>query len=426
MMSTCIPSAPTRRSPALTITLSTLAALGAALPAQAQVGEQTQAQAQPQPQPTPMPAAPTLAGWQFGAVIDIAQMSQALPLGLRSEGLGLGHSDLLARGSLGRHLSAEAVAVVSTHEGEFERGIEKLFVQTRTLPAGLQARAGRFASQVGYLNEQHPHADDFAERPPLYRAFLGHHYFDDGLRLNWTAPTPFFLQLGAEAFSGRKLSPEGVRRSRAGVTTITGKVGTDIGLNQAWQAGWSVLVNRRAAPEPDDHAGEIGAGLSDHAADASADAHGMDEHAHGHGARFQGRRLTMFDLAWKWAPNGNARQQQVRVVFEQARLAGLQEPSLAARRHEATSLSVVWRFRPDWEMGLRGDRLRAAIGHEDHADPVRLDEQSLMVAYKPSHRQTLRVQWVGHRNTQGLELPGRRTLALQLVVAFGAHGAHNF
>ena len=71
--------------------------------------------------------------------------------------------------------------------------LEEAWAQTRTLPAGFQVRAGRFSSQLGYLNEQHPHTDDFIERPLLYRAFLGGHYFDDGVRVNWTAPTDLYL-----------------------------------------------------------------------------------------------------------------------------------------------------------------------------------------------------------------------------------------
>lgn len=371
------------------------------------------------PAPRPMPTA----GWQFGAVLDTAYMSQGLPLGLRDKGLGLGHSDLLARGSLGRHLAGEAIVVGATHEGHLEHKVEKFFVQTRTLPAGLQARAGRFASQVGYLNEQHPHADDFVERPAMYRAFLGHHYFDDGVRLNWTAPTPFYLQLGLEALSGRQLSPEGERRSRSGVTTFSSKFGSDIGTNQAWQAGASVLINRRASATAHDEHGDEHGHTVHH--DDHGDGHGAG-HAHGHGAAFAGRRLAMFDLAWKWAPNGNPRQQQLRVVLEHARLSGLQDAALIGRRHEGSSLSVVWRFRPDFEAGVRADRLRAAYAHDDHFDQARLNEQAMMLAYKPSHRQTLRLQWTTNRDVQGFDPVGRRLVSLQYVVAFGAHGAHSF
>lgn len=353
-----------------------------------------------------------LGSWQFGAVIDAAQMGAALPLGLRDSGLGLGHSDLLARGTLGSQLSAEGIVAVATHEGRTEMGVEKLFVQTRSLPAGLQVRAGRFASQVGYLNEQHPHADDFVERPLLYRGFLGHHYFDDGLRLNWTAPTPFYLQLGAEAFGGRKLSPQGREHmpTGAGVSTFSLKLGSDLGAHQAWQAGVARLVNRRAAAQA-----HLDEGPAEHTL-----------HGDAHGAAFAGRHLDLFDLTWKWAPNGNAREQQWRVVLEKAHLSSLPEPVLQGRRHEGQSISVVWRFRPAWEAGVRVDQLRAAFAHEDHFDAAELEEHSAMVVYKPSHKQSLRLQWTTARKAQGFEVGSRPVWALHYVVAFGAHGAHNF
>lgn len=111
--------------------------------------------------------------WQFGAVLDVTATSRALELGARDQGLQLGHSDLTASGPLGRHLQAQITGVLETHDGKLESAVEEAWVETRTLPLGLTARVDRFASQVGYLNQQHAHADDFVERPLLYRAFLG-------------------------------------------------------------------------------------------------------------------------------------------------------------------------------------------------------------------------------------------------------------
>jgi hypothetical protein len=86
--------------------------------------------------------------WEAGVVLDVASSSQALALGARDKGLGLGHSDLLVRGPLGQHLSAEANVGLHTQDRQLEAHIENAWLQTRSLPAGLQARAGRFASQM--------------------------------------------------------------------------------------------------------------------------------------------------------------------------------------------------------------------------------------------------------------------------------------
>jgi hypothetical protein len=366
----------------------------------------------PTPKPAPAPA-PAQRGWEVGAVLDVAHTSRMLALGQREQGLALGHSDVSVRGPLGAWLSAQATVSAHQHDGKLEAHVEEAWLQTRSLPAGLQLRAGRFASQIGYLNEQHPHADDFVERPLLYRAFLGGHWFDDGLRLNWTAPTPFYLRLGAEVFRGRQLVEEAASARRPGAVTLGAKLGGDIGDNHSWQFGASYLHNRREAAVEDEPA-EGGEGDHDHA------------HDHAHGARFGGRKNWYFDAAWKWAPEGNNRQQQLKVVGEVAQITDLNRFADGDDRHRAASLSVVWRFRQDWEVGARTDWLRVRMPHGDHFHSGRLAEDALMVAWKPSHMQALRLQFTSQRDAKDFEDVAKRAVQLQYVLAFGAHGAHSF
>jgi len=149
--------------------------------------------------------AQTNKAWEFGGVLDLTHTTRPLAAGMRDQGLQLGHSDLTASGPLGRHLRGHVGAVFETHDGKLEKGFEEVFIETTSLPYGLQARAGRFASQIGYLNQQHMHADDFTERPLLYRAFFGGHWNDDGVRLNLTLPTSFYWMVGAEAMRGKNV-----------------------------------------------------------------------------------------------------------------------------------------------------------------------------------------------------------------------------
>lgn len=355
--------------------------------------------------------------WSFGAVLDVTHTSRALALGGRDHGLQLGHSDFSAGGPIGPWLRGQLTAVLATHEGKLEKGIEEAWVETTSLPAGLQWRGGRFASQIGYLNAQHPHADDFVERPLLYRAFFGGHWFDDGMRINWTAPTPFFLQLGAELFRGRKLVPEVANTPRSpGLGTVTARIGADLDKSNSWQLGLSHVRSRREAAVEEGHEGED-------TTDGAAHAH---EHEHEHGAAFSGRKTWLLDATWKWAPDGNNRERQLRVNLELARITGLNRFATGADRHESQSLSVVWRFHPSWEAGIRADRLRVRMPHDDHFDDGKLHEHALMVAWKPTHLQTLRLQLTQQRNAVGIEDAARRSVQLQYVVGFGAHGAHAY
>jgi hypothetical protein len=359
-------------------------------------------------------AQPAYPGWQFGAVIDMSAASRELALGKRPRWLGLGHSDATASGPVGDLFDAQLTASIhSDTDRRVEAGFEEAWLQTRALPAGLQVRAGRFSSQFGYLNEQHPHADDFIERPLLYRAFLGAHYFDEGVRVNWTAPTDLYLRLGAEWFRGKRLVPEAVSPSRRGVLVLSAKAGGDLGESQSWQAGLSFLRNPREAVVEEHEEGE------------GEEAHGEEGHAHAHGAAFSGRRMWAGELAWKWAPGGNNARQQVRVAYELARITRPNRFATAGDSHLAQYLSVAWRFAPTWELGVRHDLLRARIPHEDHFDSGRLRETALMLAWKPSHAQTLRVQYTHQRNAAGFE-QAARALQLQYVLSFGAHAAHTF
>lgn len=356
-----------------------------------------------------MPPAARTHDWQFGAVLDAAGTSRALALAQRSQGLQLGHSDLSATGSLGRHLKAELTAVLETHDGRLKKEMAEAWVETRTLPGGLSVRAGRFASQVGLLNERHSHSLDFTERPLAYRAFLGGHWYDDGVRVNLTLPTDLYWSWGAEALRGRKLVTEAEPGSpSAGTYTLSTRLGGDLDRAHSWQLGLSYLNNRRtaAAHEEEDE-----------------EAHG---HGHGHGARFGGKHLWMAHATWKWAPEGNNRDQQLRVTLEAARVSGIPRVPAAGPRHEALSLSAVWRFSPHWEAGLRTDRLRVAIAHDDQVEPGRLREQALMLAWKPSHLQTVRVQYARQGQAVGFDDPARRSVSLQYILAFGAHGAHSY
>lgn len=343
-------------------------------------------------------------GWNFGAVLDASAASKALALGQRSKGLGLGHSDINASGLIGQSLQAQATVVAHSLDRQIEVEVEEAWLQSRTLPAGLQLRAGRFASQLGYLNEQHPHTDDFTERPLLHRAFLGSHWADDGLRLNWTAPTDLYLRLGLEVFGGRHLVEETNATRQPGVLVLSSRTGGDWSASQSWQAGLSLLHNRREAVEEDDH-------------DA--------EHDHGHGARFSGRRMWLADLAWKWAPQGNNRQQQLRVTYEHAVISGLGAQSTSGDRHQAAYLGAVWRFAPAWETGVRTDLLRVRQLHDGAYESGRLRETSWMLAYKPSHAQTLRLQITQQKNGGGFDT-ATNAVQLQYILNLGTHAAHAF
>ncbi|MCM5678146.1 hypothetical protein M8A51_01195 [Schlegelella sp. S2-27] len=351
----------------------------------------------------PSPVSPI----QLGLVLDGAYSSRELALGSRDKGFALGHTELTAGASIDDVFTGRATLAVHTHDSETELELEEAFVETTRLPAGLQVRGGRFLSQVGYLNELHSHGDDFVERPLLYRAFLGSHWFDTGLRVNWTAPTELYWRTGFEILAGKQLVSEPERDLRVGAWTLSTKVGGDLGSSHSWQVGLAYLRNRL---EPH------------HEEEEDEDEHA---HEHAHGARYTGGKMVIADGVWKWAPDGNNRERQLRLSAEYARVTDINEHAGAGDVHRAWYVSAVYRFLPQWEAGVRFDDLKVREPHDDHFHAGHLQETALSLAWKRSHFSTLRVQWTRQRDRGDFD-DAANSLQLQYVMSLGAHGAHSF
>ena len=75
---------------------------------------------------------------------------------------------------------------------------------------------------------------------------------------------------------------------------------------------------------------------------------------------------------------------------------------------------AVWRFAPTWEVGARLDSLRVRMPHGDHFHTGRLREQALMLAYKPSHAQTVRLQFTRQRNGGEFDSATRAVQSIKL------------
>ncbi|MBQ0832753.1 hypothetical protein [Marinobacter sp.] len=328
----------------------------------------------------------------------------------REQAFGLGHTELSLSSPIDDLFSGRLTAVFEEHDGESEVLIEEAYLQTNGLPAGLSARAGRFLSQVGYLNSRHMHEDDFVERPAAYRALLGSHYYDTGLRLNALLPTPFFWQIGAEAFSGNQPS-DGDKD--IGVYALNTRVGGDLFVSQSWQAGLSYLHNRQTSAE-------LGEGEHNH--DHS---HGHEAgHDHSHGASYTGKNLYLADAVWKWAPHGNTREQQFTLSAEYLYADDLNEFATSDDYHEGWYVSGVHQFAPQWSAGVRYGEVDLREAHGDHFHSQSLKETDLMLAWSRSHFSTLRLQYT-HQSATGFS-KADNTVSVQYVMSLGAHGAHGY
>jgi hypothetical protein len=320
-----------------------------------------------------------------------------------------------------------AETTIALHDDAEGSGVEveEAFVDPQVLPAGLGARFGRFYSAVGYLNSFHTHAWDFHDAPLAYRAMLGNQYRDDGVRLNWIAPIDLYLNLGAELLAGNSFPAGGSTHTPGNVYSLFANIGGDIGDSHAWQAGLSTLQVDVDARASSGSAGDsVFTGNSD---------------------------LYIADFVWKWAPHGNATQQNFKLQGELLYrdedgplqyTSGVDQAQLAYSGHQyGYYLQGVYQFMPRWRTGLRYDRLSANnrllvtnLGGFASAQDVidgsglndaghRPERWSLMLDWTPSEFSRLRAQY---NRDDSRATQTDQQWSLQYIMSLGAHGAHAF
>ncbi len=341
-------------------------------------------------------------------------------------GFSLAHTELTLTANIDPALRGYANIAYADQEVT----VEEAWFQTLGLGNGFSLKGGRFLSGIGYANEQHPHAWDFADNSLVYRALFGEHFSQDGVQLKWLAPTDTFLELGLELGRGGGFpgSEAGGDKNGPGAWSAFAHVGGDAGVDGSWRAGLSYLAAR-----PRDRDGHL-EDLDDVEVETL----------------FSGKSRTwLADFVWKWAPDGNPKARHLKIQAEyfsrnESGVLTCLDPDAAApgdrcdgdpadayrSRQNGWYAQGVYQFMPRWRMGLRYDRLdsgRVDFGSNNAALPVAdysPSKWSLMADYAPSEFALFRLQLARDRATQGRGDDNQITL--QYVHSLGAHGAHKY
>ncbi|WP_159016353.1 hypothetical protein [Cognatiluteimonas profundi] len=316
-------------------------------------------------------------------------------------GFSLGESELSFASNIDDKLYGQLTLTASSEGGQDHIGVEEAFIDTTSLPANFSVRAGRFYSDIGYLNSHHAHTDSFFDRPLPYQAFLGNQYGDDGVQVKWLAPTAMFLELGAEAFRGSNYPSGGAQNGGLGTRTIFAHTGGDVGSENAWLAGVSMLKTRAAGAE-DGFSGDT--------------------------------TLYIADGTWKWAPQGNFKDGGITIRGEyfldnrDGVFADPVDPTLLTpwngQRHGAY-VEGVYRLNRTWDIGYRYDRLWSDAGNPfaiagNSFDPYR---HSAELTWRNSEFSLVRLQ-LSHDKPNPDD--SDNAVTVQYQTALGAHGAHKF
>jgi len=315
-----------------------------------------------------------------------------------AQGLSLGESEIALSANIDEKFYGQLTLAVESEDGEDALGIEEAYIDTTALPQGMTLRAGRFFSNIGYLNSHHAHTDKFSDRPLAYQAFLGNQYGDDGLQLRWVAPTDLFVEFGGELLRGQGYPSGGAAHRGAGVNTLFAHVGGDVGSENSWLAGMSMLNSKTEGGE-DGFSGDS--------------------------------MLYVADLTWKWAPQGNTKDGGITLRSEyflddrDGEYVDPADPLLnqpwMGKRH-GVYVEGIYRLNRQWETGYRYDRLWAD-NKGPYASTFDPDRHNVMLAWRNSEFSLVRLQVSQDKpNPSDTDT----VVTLQYQVALGAHGAHKF
>lgn len=318
--------------------------------------------------------------------------------GLPGRGFSLDESEINISANVDTIFSANLAIAFEAEEGGV--AVEEAYIQTLSLPGGFTARAGRFFSGIGYLNDRHAHDWQFMDASLPYRAFLGGQHGDDGVGIRWLAPTDIYLQFGAEWFRGDGFPGGGADDNGTGTIAAYMRTGADIDEEWSFLAGASYL---RAKAQERDTDGDIFTGESD---------------------------LGIATLVVKWAQDGNPKQGNVTLSGEYffGNENGDFNGTLIDMDRTGWYAQASYQISPEWTIGARYSAL------DSDAVPVALlgstidnlghspSATSLLIEYDTSEFGRLRVQYT-HDDS---DIESNDILSAGYTVIIGPHAAHRY
>lgn len=329
------------------------------------------------------------------------------------EGFKIGESEVNLSASVDDKFRGSITTSFVNEDGSDGIEIEEAFVQTLPgigLPDGMSVKAGRALWTLGYLNEQHAHGDDFADRPLPYRVFMNNAYNDDGAEVSYVLPTDFYSEIGGGIFRGDDYPFGSASGSGKGAWSAFARVGGDIGDNQTWRIGGYVLSGDSAGSSSNEDT-----------------------------VSFKGDTdLYVSDIRYTWAPTGNAYEKELLLQGEYfyRDQDGIYEDTDAATgevnfndNSSGWYAQGVYKFHPQWRAGYRYSQLLSPDTPLGLVDSVldakghNPDAHAVMVDWSNSEFSRIRLQYNHESPGGGVD---DNQVMLQYIMSLGAHGAHKY
>ena len=305
----------------------------------------------------------------------IDQPQEELPFN-EKRGFNLNYAELEIFSTVGPYIDFFSAFHISKDSLE----ISELFVTTRTMPYGLRFKGGKFKSEFGRINSKHQHAWHFASIPLVFESFFGQEGLcDEGVQLQWIAPTDFYLMAGVEAMQG---SNEYSFGDTDGVNQMVSYLKTAVDLSDMTTLLGGVTYMQ----------GKNGFG---------------DTKIYGADLTLRTNFDSYSSLTW-----------QNELLYREKPLA---DGSVAEQAGLYSEL--IYDYNQNWSGGIRYDTLYKNIPGE----PEPLDRYTAMVMYRPFEFTKLRLQYTYDKSKYFAgEQKNMQEILLDLTFEAGAHGAHAF
>lgn len=299
--------------------------------------------------------------------------------------------------------------------------LEEAFLQTTSLPYGLQVKGGQFFDAFGRINATHPHTWEFADSPLVNGRLLG----ADGLRgvgaqIAWTVPVPWYSQVifavqngrGGTGYSFRNPGDNGI---------FYGRMTIDREASALHDLVYVPRIENSFNPSDTQTVlfGASGAfGMNETGSNTHTQIYGADFLYKWKSARAEGG----FPFV-KWQTEAMYRR------FEAGRGLDNLFPVSETFRDWGLYSQVLWGFKKGWVAGIRGDYLHmqesAFTDDETRQSRTRI---SANITWYPTEFSKLRLQYNHDFLEANAFLAARDadSIFLQFEFILGAHGAHKF
>lgn len=366
----------------------------------------------------------------FGTLMDIGWSSAPDPtrfLNLgdhdpNQRGFSLRNAEMAFDGAVDPYFKGFANIVLKLdNQQNTEIELEEAYLQSSSLPANLQLKAGQFFANFGRQNSQHPHQWAFVDEPIiLTRAFGPDGLRNIGAQVSWLTPLPFYTETFLGVFNGQGGTAHSFQNAGfddgTGTFRFHGRATMDRGLN----GPGNLLLTPRIASSfdlTDTQTLVVGAsgafGPNDTGPNSRTEIYGVDAY-------------------WKWkSSRANEGFPFVSLQAEglYSRFGAGADPAVGLPAENLKDLGfysqVLWGFRPHWVAGLRGEYAGGNSGAFDASDVFRGQRTRISpnMTWYPSEFSKIRLQY---NYDQGQYFGDAHSVWMQFEFLLGAHAAHKF